>query len=262
MLTGPKVSQESSKDGDSVEKQGSQTEQRLSRKQWKNKMKNKKHCKNKYLQNTTDVDNAKPVSRSKDVPAIQKVQKASKSSKKMKKSKVKNGISVKDDADNCKYSVESSINTDQCETQTTGDCISNLEISHEVGDKGEKTHKTMKKSQIRAEKLRKTLKSHLTDDSNRDTYEKEENNNKTGGVTEQVPLDRSAALRLKMEKRLEAARFRYINELLYTSTSGEAKRMFQQDPDAIGIYHRGYTAQVQHWPENPVDSIISYIRQR
>ncbi|KAI7800700.1 ribosomal RNA-processing protein 8 [Triplophysa rosa] len=261
----PKVSQESIKDAESVEKQGSQTEQRLSRKQWKTKMKNKKRCKNKFLQNTTDVDNAKakeePVSRSKDIPATQKVQKASKASKKRKKSHVKNGIAVKDDTDNCKDSVKSSINTDnlQSETQPAGDCISSHEISHEVVDK------MRKKSQIQAENLPKTLKHHLTDERNRDTDEKGKNNHKTvnsKGDTEQAPLDRSAALRLKMEKRLEAARFRYINELLYTSTSGEAKRMFQQDPDAIGIYHKGYTAQVQHWPENPVDSIISYISQR
>lgn len=272
LFTGPMVKQESSKDGESVEKQGSQTEQKLSRKQWKNKMKNKKRCTNKYSQNTTDVDDAKakkkPVNGSKDIPATQKVLKASKASKKRKKSLVKNAISVKDDTDNCKDSVKSSLNSHdlQSETQTTGDCVSRHEISHEVGDnKEEKTQKMMKKSQIQSEKLRKTLKHHLTDDSNRDADEKENNNNKTvnsKGDAEQAPLDRSAALRLKMEKRLEAARFRYINELLYTSTSGEAKRMFQQDPDAIGIYHKGYTAQVQHWPENPVDSIITYISQR
>ncbi|KAA0701836.1 Ribosomal RNA-processing protein 8 [Triplophysa tibetana] len=266
----PKVKQESSKDEESVEKQGSQTEQRLSRKKWRCKMKNKRRCMNKFSQNTTDVHDAKakkkPVGQ-KDIPATQKVQKASKAPKKRKKSLVKNGISVKDDTDNCKDSVKSSLNSDdlQSETQTAGDCISSHEISHEVGgNKEEKTHKMMKKSQIQA-KLRKTLKHHLNDDSNRDANEKESNNNKTvnsKGDTEQAPLDRSAALRLKMEKRLEAGRFRYINELLYTSTSGEAKRMFKQDPDAIRIYHKGYTAQVQHWPENPVDSIIRYISQR
>lgn len=75
-------------------------------------------------------------------------------------------------------------------------------------------------------------------------------------------IDRSSALRSRMEKRLQSARFRFINELLYTSTSGEAKRMFTQDPDAIGVYHKGYTEQVKHWPANPVDSIISYIQRR
>ncbi|XP_038830031.1 ribosomal RNA-processing protein 8-like [Salvelinus namaycush] len=65
-----------------------------------------------------------------------------------------------------------------------------------------------------------------------------------------------------MEQRLESARFRYINEVLYTTSSGEAKRMFRQDPQAFSIYHRGFTAQVQRWPANPVDAIISYIRHK
>ncbi|KAM6960531.1 ribosomal RNA-processing protein 8 [Aplochiton taeniatus] len=77
-----------------------------------------------------------------------------------------------------------------------------------------------------------------------------------------LPPDRSAELRSRMEQRLESARFRYINEVMYTTTSGEAKRMFRQDPQSFGIYHRGFTAQVQRWPANPVDAIISYIKKK
>ncbi|KAJ7995609.1 hypothetical protein DPEC_G00246360 [Dallia pectoralis] len=79
---------------------------------------------------------------------------------------------------------------------------------------------------------------------------------------EQSPTDRSAALRSRMELRLESARFRYINEVLYTTSSGDAKRMFRQDPQAFGVYHKGFTAQVKRWPVNPVDAIISYICQK
>lgn len=74
--------------------------------------------------------------------------------------------------------------------------------------------------------------------------------------------DRSASLRSRMEQRLDSARFRYINEVLYSTSSGEAKRMFKQDPQAFWIYHKGYTAQVQRWPTNPVDDIIAYIQQK
>ncbi|KAK1900404.1 Ribosomal RNA-processing protein 8 [Dissostichus eleginoides] len=77
---------------------------------------------------------------------------------------------------------------------------------------------------------------------------------------EEGQQDRSSSLRSRMEQRLESARFRYINEVLYSTTSGEAKRMFKQDPEAFGIYHRGYTAQVQRWPANPVQAIIAYIQ--
>lgn len=44
--------------------------------------------------------------------------------------------------------------------------------------------------------------------------------------------------------RLESARFRLINEKLYTSTSEQAKILFQNDPHAFEIYHRGYNNQV------------------
>ncbi|XP_033864045.3 ribosomal RNA-processing protein 8 isoform X1 [Acipenser ruthenus] len=78
-----------------------------------------------------------------------------------------------------------------------------------------------------------------------------------------APLpDRSAALRARMEQRLESARFRYINEQLYTSSSQEACKLFHEDHTSFEIYHRGFTAQVTRWPHNPVDSIISYIRSK
>ncbi|XP_049582315.1 ribosomal RNA-processing protein 8 isoform X2 [Syngnathus scovelli] len=79
---------------------------------------------------------------------------------------------------------------------------------------------------------------------------------------EDAPEDRSGRLRRRMEQRLEAARFRHINQFLYCSSSGEAKRMFQQDPPAFGIYHRGFAEQVRRWPANPVDAIIDYIQRK
>ncbi|XP_010575027.1 PREDICTED: ribosomal RNA-processing protein 8 isoform X2 [Haliaeetus leucocephalus] len=65
-----------------------------------------------------------------------------------------------------------------------------------------------------------------------------------------------------MEERLLSARFRYINQQLYTSTSQEAARLFQSDPEAFEIYHRGFAQQVRRWPENPVNRIIRYLRRR
>ncbi|KAM9602229.1 ribosomal RNA-processing protein 8 isoform 2-T2 [Morphnus guianensis] len=80
--------------------------------------------------------------------------------------------------------------------------------------------------------------------------------------SEAVPAGRSAALRARMEERLLSARFRYINQQLYTSTSREAARLFQSDPEAFKIYHRGFAQQVGRWPENPVNRIIRYLRRR
>ncbi|NXA43661.1 RRP8 protein, partial [Eudromia elegans] len=73
---------------------------------------------------------------------------------------------------------------------------------------------------------------------------------------------RSGALRTRMEERLLAARFRYINQQLYTCSSQEAARLFRSDPDAFHIYHRGFARQVARWPENPVQRIVRYLRQR
>ncbi|XP_050985030.1 ribosomal RNA-processing protein 8 [Labeo rohita] len=265
--TSSKVSQESSKDKNlkevrpQLEKNESHVENTLSRKQWRNKMKNKRKCKNKYLGKTTGVDDANAKEEPLDVKESKKVKKHDKASKKTKKSQKKNSISsITDIADNCKDCKTDE--TSSTRTRSVDDSLSNSTVSHKVKDKG-KPSKMMKKSH--AEKLRRILKSQLPDDSNKASEEPEEPKDTTvnlKGDEEEVAPDPSTALRTKMEKRLEAARFRYINELLYTSTSGEAKRMFQQDPEAIAIYHKGYTTQVQHWPKNPVDSIISYIRKK
>ncbi|XP_060119768.1 ribosomal RNA-processing protein 8 [Heteronotia binoei] len=79
----------------------------------------------------------------------------------------------------------------------------------------------------------------------------------------QEPLDRrAAALRLQVEERLDSARFRYINQQLYTRPSREAARLFQEDPEAFAIYHRGFAQQVARWPENPVQRFVRYLRKR
>ncbi|XP_035240932.1 ribosomal RNA-processing protein 8 [Anguilla anguilla] len=122
-----------------------------------------------------------------------------------------------------------------------------------------------------AEKLRRMLHGGGSGDKARSAEQEEEEDGETeqkedgaGEATaadESVP-DRSSALRARMEQRLESARFRYLNEQLYTCSSREARRMFLRDPQAFGVYHRGYTAQVQRWPVNPVDAIISYIKHK
>ncbi|NXV24083.1 RRP8 protein, partial [Cepphus grylle] len=77
-----------------------------------------------------------------------------------------------------------------------------------------------------------------------------------------APSGRSAALRARMEARLLSARFRYINQQLYTSTSREAARLFRSDPEAFHIYHRGFARQVERWPQNPLHRIVRYLRRR
>ncbi|XP_075193852.1 ribosomal RNA-processing protein 8 isoform X3 [Anomaloglossus baeobatrachus] len=74
--------------------------------------------------------------------------------------------------------------------------------------------------------------------------------------------DLSAELRSRMELRLNSARFRYINQQLYESDSHDAVNLFKQDPEAFTIYHSGFSQQVQRWPVNPITEIIKYIKHR
>ncbi|KAJ8958302.1 hypothetical protein NQ318_017448, partial [Aromia moschata] len=69
------------------------------------------------------------------------------------------------------------------------------------------------------------------------------------------------SLRQKMMDKLKAARFRFLNEQIYTTTSKEAQKIFQSDPDAFVAYHRGYRQQVKSWPLNPLDVIIAKVRK-
>ncbi|KAM7031407.1 ribosomal RNA-processing protein 8 isoform 1-T1 [Passerculus sandwichensis] len=73
---------------------------------------------------------------------------------------------------------------------------------------------------------------------------------------------RAAALRARMEERLLGARFRYLNQQLYTGSSRDAARLFRDDPAAFHLYHRGFERQVRRWPERPVQRIVRYLRRR
>lgn len=64
----------------------------------------------------------------------------------------------------------------------------------------------------------------------------------------------------KMNAKLEGGRFRYINEVLYTSDGKSAFEMFQEDPSLFDAYHEGYRSQVEKWPENPLDIFIEILK--
>lgn len=65
----------------------------------------------------------------------------------------------------------------------------------------------------------------------------------------------------KLRESLKGSRFRYINELLYTQSSDEAKRIFEEDQTAFSAYHEGFRRQISQWPLNPLDRIIKQIKK-
>lgn len=71
-----------------------------------------------------------------------------------------------------------------------------------------------------------------------------------------------SALQLKFTKKLEGARFRQINEKLYTVKGSASFSDFQKEPNLFDIYHQGFREQASHWPENPLDTIINAIKKK
>lgn len=73
---------------------------------------------------------------------------------------------------------------------------------------------------------------------------------------------KKSELQDKLKSKLDSSRFRWINEQLYTITGDEALELFNNDDSMFDVYHRGFRRQVEHWPVNPVDVMIEWIKQR
>lgn len=68
-------------------------------------------------------------------------------------------------------------------------------------------------------------------------------------------------LQQKMAQKLSGARFRWINEKLYTSTGSDALNLIKEQPRMFEEYHDGFRQQVQSWPLNPVDVYASRLAE-
>jgi ribosomal RNA-processing protein 8 len=66
----------------------------------------------------------------------------------------------------------------------------------------------------------------------------------------------------KNKSKLAGAKFRWINEKLYTISSKDALQLFKSNPDMFSNYHDGFDTQVEHWPQNPVDIFIERLKQK
>ena len=61
---------------------------------------------------------------------------------------------------------------------------------------------------------------------------------------------------------LTSAKFRILNEKLYTMSSKDAFDYFTANTDDFETYHKGFATQVQKWPMNPNDLIIKSLKQK
>lgn len=71
-----------------------------------------------------------------------------------------------------------------------------------------------------------------------------------------------SALQATFKKKLEGAKFRMINEVLYTSRGEKSFETFQKDPALFDIYHEGFREQASHWPDNPLTIIINWLKTK
>ncbi|KAI0877280.1 hypothetical protein GGS24DRAFT_447966 [Hypoxylon argillaceum] len=76
------------------------------------------------------------------------------------------------------------------------------------------------------------------------------------------PVPKLTPMQAAMREKLVSARFRHLNETLYTKPSDEAFRLFQDSPEMFQEYHEGFRRQVNVWPENPVDGYVEDIKLR
>ena len=77
-----------------------------------------------------------------------------------------------------------------------------------------------------------------------------------------APVRQLSALQQKMASKLAGARFRWLNEKLYTCSSSEAYEYFQSHPEEFQEYHKGFGVQVTDWPVNPLDQMIAWIKSK
>ncbi|KAL9645506.1 hypothetical protein ABK040_000571 [Willaertia magna] len=69
-------------------------------------------------------------------------------------------------------------------------------------------------------------------------------------------------LQEEFSDKLKTAKFRYLNEKLYTTTGHEAKVLFEKDPSLFKIYHEGYKHSMQKWPYQPIKHMIDYLQSK
>lgn len=75
-----------------------------------------------------------------------------------------------------------------------------------------------------------------------------------------VPVN--TASKSLLPAKLLGARFRFLNERLYQSTSREALEYFKENPSDFDHYHNGFREQTKSWPVNPVDIFIRRLEEK
>ncbi|KRY27413.1 Ribosomal RNA-processing protein 8, partial [Trichinella spiralis] len=95
------------------------------------------------------------------------------------------------------------------------------------------------------------------------------NANRSGSCEIQISVNSKARkqqrkldLKTRLCSKLQGSYFRWINEMLYTSSSEEVAKLFSEDPHSFAKYHEGYELQVSKWPVNPLDMLVNWFQKK
>ncbi|EXJ90599.1 hypothetical protein A1O1_03702 [Capronia coronata CBS 617.96] len=153
------------------------------------------------------------------------------------------------------------------------------EGEHEKPDAAVKTKKEKKQHNEKSERKEQAKQSYHAQNNDTQKPSKADRNGGNDGKTPTSPAASSKAiiealppvptpakltpLQAKMRSKLTSARFRHLNETLYTTSSSAAMDLFTSSPDLFAEYHAGFSQQVKDsWPQNPVNQYISTIKSR
>jgi ribosomal RNA-processing protein 8 len=97
---------------------------------------------------------------------------------------------------------------------------------------------------------------------------KSEEGTRPAGIKEvpKVPVkikkgNEKLSLREKMMKRLDAARFRQLNEDLDSVKNANPMEAFGSEEQVFAKYHEAYRERVESWPVDPLSLIISWVKE-
>jgi len=142
----------------------------------------------------------------------------------------------------------------------SGEAESGDAAPKEKGEKSEKSEKKKKSKTLKEKRREKKAALQQSNDEEPSTTKPTTEAPKAAAPAKPTP--QLTPLQAEMRKKLISARFRHLNQTLYTTPSAHSLDLFKENPEMFTEYHEGFRRQVEVWPENPVDSYIADIKTR
>ena len=135
-------------------------------------------------------------------------------------------------------------------------------LSGDGGAEGQEKRRGKKKEKTLKQKRREKKAAASLNESTDATPTTKELSSKAAAPTTPKPTATLTPLQASMRQKLISARFRHLNQTLYTTPSAHSLELFSSNPEMFTEYHEGFRRQVEVWPENPVSSYTASIQSR